>query len=225
MPRTLVAYSLLSLAEAQRACASTSTPAVEGDVLENMLDAVEGVTSEIEAAAGRRIVTRLTGESPSSVTEYHTGESQHPATLYLGQFPVIAIASVDWGYWGDSDWVSTETVARGGTGYTLDAGRGVLTRLSGGRPASWSCGFEAIRVIYTAGYANTAAVPQSVKEIARSYLRRKWAETSRGNSGAQSFSDGMGSVTRFPGSDLLRAEIDALARAGEVRYHTTGRAA
>jgi hypothetical protein len=220
MPRTLVAYSLLSLAEAQRACAGTSTPEVTGDVLEDMLDAIEGVTSEIEAAAGRRIVTRLTGESPSSVTEYHTGEPQHASTLYLGQFPVIAIASVKVGYWSGGAWVVTDTLVAG-EDYLLNSARGELTRISG----AWSCSRESTQVIYTAGYASTAAVPQSVKEIARSYLRRKWAEQNRGNSGAQSFSDGMGSVTRFPGSDLLRAEIDALARAGEVRYHTTGRAA
>jgi hypothetical protein len=99
----------------------------------------------------------------------------------------------------------------------------VIVRLSGSDATAWMEGFRRVRLVYQAGYASTAVVPQHIKDVAAKLTARMWAESKRGQAGAQSISDGMGSVTRFLPSELLTMERQALA--SERRYHTTGRAA
>lgn len=218
MPRTLSTHSLLTYDEVCRACGVPTPGPTTGDKWESLLDVAERATDDLEQALGARLlVTR------GAITEYHTPMPQIPAVLYLGQFPVISITTVKTGYWGSSgSWVAIETLTAG-TDYVVDTERGTLTRVSSGAPAAWDSGFETVQVVYSGGYANTASVPQRIKRVAAALAGRMLSATSRGQTDAQTISDGMGSVTRFLPAELLAMERAALA--SERRYHTTGRAA
>lgn len=215
MARALSTYSLLSMAEVCRACTGTSTEPT-GDVLDDVMDVAERVSDELERALGRHLVTR------GAITEYHTIDPGNPSVIYLGQFPNVVITTAKEGYWYEGAWVAVETLVVG-EDYVLDAARGKLTRISTGSQVEWSDGFEEIQVVYAAGYANTAAVPQRIKRVAAALASRMYATMRRGQPDAQSVTDGMGSVTRFAPAELLSMERAALAN--EVRYHFTGRAA
>ena len=68
-------------------------------------------------------------------------------------------------------------------------------------------------------------MPGAIKDVCLSLAVRKYAEQRRGQAGAQSITDGMGSVTRYLPADLLRIEQDQLWQWRDLHQSTTGRRA
>jgi hypothetical protein len=219
--RTISAYALASLAQAKRACGVGAQEALleSGDVYEDLLDTIEWASAEVERYLCRQIVTRSSAQAPA--VEYHTADPCAPTVLRLRQYPVISITSIDEGYWDGGTWTSSETLT---TGDYLARENGELVRLdTGGAVCSWPTGLEKVRVTYRGGYATTADVPAHIRRVALDLAGRRWAMRRRGQPGASSISDAMGTVTRFLPAELLKLDHEALQ--SEVRFTTTGRAA
>jgi hypothetical protein len=214
MARTLSTYSLLTYDELCRAVGQSTPGPSTGDAWESLLDVAERVSLSIERYLQRDIVTR------GSLTEYHTVPDADPCRLFTRQWPFITIATINEGAIVAGAWTSSYLLTA--ADYVTEADN-VIVRLSGSDATAWMEGFRRVRLVYQAGYASTAVVPQHIKDVAAKLTARMWAESKRGQAGAQSISDGMGSVTRFLPSELLTMERQALA--SERRYHTTGRAA
>lgn len=174
----------------------------------------------IEAHLGRKVVSR------GSITEYHTfahGESD----LWLLQWPVISITTVKEGGWVNGTWTADATLLTTNGEYLAlsneDGAR--LVRMNSGSPTSWDTGFEAVEVVYTAGYATTSAVPQPLKIVCLDLAARKYSQIRRGGDfSAQTVSDGLGTVSRFLPAELLRIEQEVLFGWRNMRQGTTGRA-
>lgn len=218
MGRVISTYALASLDEMKRACGLNAlTPLTEGsNLLDNLYDSLEFASDEIERFLERQVVTR------GNLTEYHTADSADPCVLYLRQRPIILMTSVIEGYWSAGAFVTSTTLVAG-TDYIAETAAGRLIRLSGADPTSWASGFERIKVVYSGGYATSAAVADKITRVCLSLAARRFNEVNSGQAGMQSKTDGLGTVTRWLPAELLKMEQDALA--AERRYHATGRAA
>jgi hypothetical protein len=216
--RALSTYVLASKNELKRAIGLGTTDTLTDDQEDKLADALEYASAEIEAFLCRLLVTR------GAITEYHTASSQiqDGTALYLTQHPVITMTSVTEGYWDSGAWSAQDTLTAN-EDYASDVAAGTLIRLSGSNRTAWDAGHERVRVVYTAGYATTAAVPQGIRGVCVDLAARKHATWTRGQAGAQSISDGMGSVTRFLPAELLTMEQHKLMLFR--RLVTTGRAA
>jgi len=199
---SLSTYSLLSLAELKAECRVGASTAKDADI-----ETVANVVSElIEQYLDRQIVTR------GALTEYHTMEAGglplHTAILHLREWPVTSVTSIH----ESTAWPRVydgTTLLVSGTDYQSNNPSGRVYRFSsaGGR-YQWAHGFRAIKVIYAAGVANTAAVPERIKAVARRLGAMMWAEYERGTQGVQSVSDQLGNFTRF-GVATLTADMKA----------------
>lgn len=181
---------------------------------DSALELIIGRASEaIEKFLSRQVVTR------GSRTEYHSVDSCGREALLLMEYPITTLTSVAEGAWVSGTWTAAVTLVEG-TDFVKDAEGGRLIRLTG----YWKVGREAIRVVYTAGHATTAAVPGPIKDVCLSLAARKYSQIRRGGDfGAQTISDALGSVTRFLPSELLAMEQAALAQWRRVDYGSTGR--
>lgn len=209
----LSTYALITLDELKEVLQ------LAGSGQDAVLEGVINRASEsIETFLGRELVTR------GSLTEYHTRDSSG-CDLYLGQLPLTTITTVKEGAWSGGTWTASATLVAN-TDYVADMAAGKLSRLSSGAQGSWARGFESIQVVYAAGYATTAAVPQAIKDVAIALAARKFGQIKRGGDfSAQSVSDGIGSVSRFLPADLLRMDREALAAFRLWNYGTQPRRA
>ena len=58
-----------------------------------------------------------------------------------------------------------------GTGYEVVKPTGIIRRIEGaGVPRAWDVGHRAIKVVYSAGYADPASVPARIKSVALRYV-------------------------------------------------------
>lgn len=213
MAITLSTYSLLSLEELKEELR------VEGDGKNVALTVLANTVSEvIEAYLSRKVVTR------GSLTEYHTMEANgSPLTtgvLSLLDWPIISLTSIS----EDTAWPRTYgTLLTAGTDYQANNPTGRVYRLtSPGASYRWATGFRAIRAIYSAGYATTAAVPQTIKAVARRLAGVMWEEYKRDWRGVSSVSDQLGTFTRFSAATLsadMKRDLDSERR---MRIFETG---
>lgn len=149
-------------------------------------------TMTMEQRIDRLIVSR------GSITEYHTlGPLDCFSSIYLGQWPWITVTSVHESLSNPPVYDAT-TLLVDGTGFEKVA-PDRLRRLSSGVPASWARGNRAIKVVYTAGYANTAAVPWDLKHVAFVIAAAIFEEQTKHRFGISSASDGAGNFQRFVG--------------------------
>lgn len=193
---TLSTYALIDDSELREEIARTGT--AEND---RLISAINRASSTIETWLDRQIVTR------GSLTEYSIRGGC--SILRLTQWPIISITSVH----EDTDWpraYSSDDLLTVGTDYER-VGPDKLRRLEeNGPPSIWACGSRAVRVVYTAGYATTAAVPDALKNVCRALAALYYRESDRALHGVSSQTDGLGSVTRFVPATLtepLRAEL------------------
>lgn len=199
---------------------------IGGESQDPLIEHVLNETSEvIEAHLGRWIVTR------GSLTEYHTmavaGDWKHLSELRTREWPILAVASVhedtDWPRTYGADYLLTvatdyEVVAPSQSGL-----RSFIRRLTeNGGPSTWETGSRAIRVVYTAGYANTAAVPSRLKGVALRYATRLYREIARQQQGVSATSDAFGNVTRLGAAGLTPDMITALEGERRVEFYETG---
>lgn len=181
------ANDLISLAEAET---WIDDGTLTGSAKESLAESViTGSSLIIEKFLRRNLVTRGT------LTEYHwTKQASHE--LYLSQFPTITVTSVheDSARGYGADYLLTEN-----TDFVVVTDEGKLIKTSSATTGvtNWYTGFEAIKVIYTAGYANTAAIDGDIKDVCKRHVREIWSEITRKLGGISNSSDAMGAVTRF----------------------------
>ena len=211
---SLSTYALITTDELKTALSLSGT--TMDAVIEGIINRVSDM---LEAYMGRHIITR----GGTGITEYHSFDSLR-SELFLTQYPIATISSVKEGYWSGGTWVATTTLTIL-SDYVADMPAGKLIRLSSGGCASWATGFETVQIIYAAGVAATANVPQAIKDVALSLAARKFREVQRGGEAAQQYQDGLGMITRFMPSELLRMEKEALGPWRSWDYSTTGRVA
>ena len=217
MPPALSTYALVSVEEA-KAHLLTPGPGQDG-FLEQ---AINRASDLIEAYLDRQIVTR--GE----LTEYHSmatrGSPVYSENLYVLQWPILTVTSVH----EDTAW--PRTYAAGvllvvGTGYELAKAKGLIRRLGSGGPTHWATGSRAIRVLYGAGVANTAAVPARIKAVAHRLVANIKGEMERKAHGILAQSDSLGNFTRFGPSTLTDDMKADLASERRMEMSWTGEAA
>lgn len=172
-------------------------------------DVLNRVSDEIESFLGRQIVSR------GALTEYHTMQAQgspvETPDLRTLEWPLITVTSVH------EDTSTPRTYGAGallvaGTGYEVVKPRGLIRRLDGGAGMrrTWATGHRAVKVVYTAGYADTASVPARIKSVALRYAALVWDETKRQAFGVSGASDTLGNYTRFAPAQLTADMKSAL---------------
>lgn len=206
-------YALISLAELQTEL-SIQAPG-KNPTLESIINRV---SDEIETHLDRKIVSR------GSLTEYHTlrnfGEPVYVSDLRTLEWPIIAVSSVH----EDTDWPRTYGDSYEltlGTDYELAESK-IIRRLNTSGPTCWNTGHRAVRVVFSAGYANTAGVPARIKAVALRYAALIWAETERDQHGVSGASDSLGNYTRFAPTKLTDDMKAALASEGRRSFWSSG---
>jgi hypothetical protein len=165
----------------------------------NLVEAViTGSSLIIENYIGRNLVTRGT------LTEYHwLKRATHE--LYLSQFPTITVTSVheDSARGYGADYLKTVN-----THYLVISDEGKLIRTSSATTGItiWYTDFEAVKVVYTAGYADTASIPADIKDVCKRHVREVYTEIIRKLGGISNISDAMGTVTRI-GPAMLTSQM------------------
>jgi hypothetical protein len=208
---SLSTYALASVDELKQKLSISPEQAGQDVTLENILNRA---SEAIEAFLGRHIVTR------GAKTEYHT-VSYGRSRLVALQFPVISVTSVKEGAWSAGTWTAAATLTVG-TDYVQDATTGLFIRLS----ACWHSEQDGVQLVYSGGYASTAAVPAPIKAKCLAIAAREYSQLRRGGDfAAQTISDAAGSVTRFLPAELLRSEQADLVHWKTGNYAPTGRVA
>lgn len=201
----MAASDLISTAELKEHLAVSG--AAQDTVLGNI---ITRESAEIEAYLDRVLVT--TG----NLTEYHLGAYAFARdvvlgqNIYLRQWPIIGnLVSVH-----ESDGRTYDaTTLLASTDYVSNAAAGRVTRVAGatGGPQNWLSAYRGIKVVYAAGYANTAAVPAAIKEVCLRLCALSWAEVDRKQHGVNTVTDALGTITRFSAARLTPDMKDALA--------------
>lgn len=193
---TISTYALISAAELQDEIVRTGS--AESD---RIIYAVNRASSAIETWLDRQIVTR------GSLTEYSVRGGC--SILRLTQWPIITITSVH----ETTDWprsYGADELLVVSTDYE-QVGPDKLRRLTeNGPPTTWAAGSRAVRVVYSAGYATTATVPDALKTVCRALAALYYRESDRAMHGVSSQTDGLGSVTRFVPATLTQPMKDEL---------------
>jgi hypothetical protein len=174
----------------------------------------------IEAYLDRVLVT--TG----NLTEYHLGAYAHSQGVTLGphiytrQWPLISITSIH----ESDDRTYDATTLLAASSYVSNAAAGRITRVGGSTdgPEDWTTAYRGLKVIYAAGYANTAAVPAAIKDVCLRLCALAWSEVDRKQHGVNSVSDALGNVTRFSAARLSPDMKDALAPYARREFIQTG---
>ena len=149
------------------------------------------VSTTIEGYLDRHLVTRGT------LTEYFTLENI-TSELLPRQWPLLTVTSI---HEDTNRSYGSTTLLTVNDDYIVHLNEGRITRVysSGSGRRSWIRGYRAIKLIYTAGYATTADVPEDVKFHTLKFAALVWREVQRKDQGTSSVSDDLGSVTRlFP---------------------------
>lgn len=181
-------YALVSLDELRAAIGAADGGPGQDANLEKCIDRA---TAWLENETNRKFITR------GNTTEYHTvRDGEH--TIRVAEWPITTVVSVH----------ETTTIPRtygatallvDGTDYRVVKELGLIRRISSAELTRWQTGYQAIKVIYTYGYATSASVPEDLKQIALFVAISMFKETDRARWGVSSVTDGLGTVTRYLG--------------------------
>ena len=192
-------YSLLSVDELK------DHLQVSGSGKDRVLELIlNRVTDEIEEYLGRQIVTRTTADPLTRLTEYHTMPAE-TCELKTLEWPIITVTTVHEDITMPRAYGAAALLVAG-TDYEIVINakpRSVIRRIYyPGLVSQWLTGHRAIKVVYSAGYADTASVPERIKAVATRYAALIWDEHKRGAYGVSGQADGMGNYTRFASPQL-----------------------
>lgn len=220
----LGAYSLISTNELKASIGGAAPSETKNDVkLENICNTV---TRIIEAFLDRQIVTR------GSMTSYFNyvpsgfcGESR--GRLWLREYPVITVTSV---HETASRTYDSTTLLVANTDYVVSPAASstftdpvaylIRTSSATDGPKDWLCGWRAIKVIYSAGYADTASVPEAIKRQAVEIGKRLWSMDEHVGDFAQTETTPLGTVQRYPMAMLTKNMQDALQPYRRIGHFT-----
>lgn len=157
-------------------------------------------TGAIEAYLDRLLVTR------GNITEYHLSGNAYAqgvclgADLYTRQWPIISVTTIH----ESDDRVADATTLLDSALYVVNKTAGRITRVGGSTsgPERWTSAYRGVKVVYAAGYANTAGVPSEIKDACLRLCALTWAEVDRKLHGVNSQSDALGNVTRYTAARL-----------------------
>ena len=175
---------------------------------------IEDCSDIIESWLDRQIVTR------GALTEYHTFEDSE-AELFTLDYPIISVTSVHEDTNRTYGATALLTVT---TQYIVSKPVGKIIRVysaSSGRTA-WLTGFRAVKVIYTAGYADTDSVPRELKDVCKRLVALKFREVERGQQGLSGQADDVGNYTRFGPPELTKGMQAQLRPFKRNEYSWTG---
>lgn len=152
-------------------------------------NAINTASTLLETRLKRQIVTR------GNLTEFHSPQMRSNV-LFLGDYPVIAVASVN----EDSSRIyGAGTVLVVDTDYVIIKDKGELKRTgSGGGAWLWFPGFRTVKVVYSAGYA-VADVPADIKGLCLELAAVIYKEADRQRWGVSNVTDSLGNMTRYAG--------------------------
>lgn len=163
------------------------------------LEIIDMASVEVEEDLLTDVFTR------GSVTEYHN--IREPITkIWSRCFPVISVQSLH------------EDLGRSYTGpglvedveFVVSKSRGSFQRVSGSTPLEWQVGVRTVRLVYTYGYANLAAIPVKIRDVVLDLAVRKWREVVNALQNVTSISDETGNITRYAQAKLtdeMRARL------------------
>jgi hypothetical protein len=209
-------------------------------------DVINEASQMVEAAWGRDVVSR------GAVTEYYPRDTslyyqplalpspyaydpnavttRARAEIYLNEWPVVSVTSVNEDPAGA---YAAGSLLVAGTDYNVSKPSGKLIRLAGpALPKSWLWSYRAVKVVYTAGYQNTAGnVPGTPDAVPFALMRvfhelAAWMIRQRkpgGDVGMQSVSDATGSRT-FSGPAYVTTGMQASLSAAGARSRLEVRA-
>ena len=183
------------------------------DVVEKIIDQSSAL---IESQIHRKFVTR------GSLTEYHTF-TDSDYELFTLEWPIISVTSIheDISREYNSDDLLTEN-----TDYIVNKPKGKIIRTWSATEGerAWQIGFRAIKIVYSAGYANTDAVESDIKDVCLRHVGMVWREITRKLGNVESVSDAMGSFARYGPAALTTLMMrDLYPHIDEGRGHyTTG---
>jgi len=153
VPVTLSNYALITDIELKRKLDVKSGTGADDAIK----DICNGVSLQVETHLKRQIVKRT-----SDLVEFHTFRA-YDTELLLIDWPVISITEIREDLF--RSYAAAGTLLTVNTDYILQKKRARLLRVRGPSPWAWLRGFRAVRVTYQAGYADTASVPQDLKDV------------------------------------------------------------
>lgn len=183
----------------------------------NIEEACAAATLAIEAETQRQFILR---DAATPITEYHTVRpNERFEELYVGEYPIITITSLH----EDTGWpraYGAASLLTAGTDYErISPDR--LRRIGTSGCGLWARGTRVVRLIYTAGYANTAAIPYDLKQAAFAVAATIFAENDRKAFGISARTDASGSYTRFAGNYITPAVKELLRNYYRMEFHKT----
>lgn len=218
----LSAYALRTVAATKNALGTIAGSAIDALIEE----CVNQASEMVERAWGRHIVSR------GALTEYHAKDpGRYPLDhqLYLNEWPVVSVTSV---HEDPNRAYGASTLLTVTTDYVVSKPAGKLLRVSNAVPIYWSNSWRAQKVIYVAGYEDTAGSPAAAAPVPYSILRVfdelvGWMIQQRQAKelGLQSRSDAMGNRS-FSGPAYItpgmQAALDAAGAMPASRRGVTG---
>lgn len=187
-----------------------------GDQSANIQRALRTSTSFIERRLGREIVSR------GALTEYHTVPfGQIHNTIRTSQYPILTVTSVHESTASPRAY-DADSLLTVGTDYVFISATGEIRRLSSSELYPWSPGYRAIKVVYTAGWAQ-ADVPDELRQLCLFGAAAIAKESGLQRWGVSAATDDQGNYQRFIGyfpPDQLAAldsyAIEKFGRTGEA---------
>ena len=138
---------------------------VTGSTYDTQIEYIVGACAlAAEKYCNRVFVTRNT-----TTTEYIDVPDSGVLDLFVAQPPISTITSL---YEDVSRTYGAETALTDGTHYVFYGSQGRLRRLGGG----WAPGEKSVKIAYTGGYANTAAIPLDLSEACASMCCYVWKQ-------------------------------------------------
>jgi hypothetical protein len=164
---------------------------IDGTPKDHLLEQIIGKSS----ALIRNYLKRPELITTATLTEYHTFEEAE-TELYTLDLPIIAVTSIH------EDTARTYAAAAlltADTHYIVNKPKGKIIRIASataGR-STWTTGFRAVKVVYTAGYADTDSVPDDVKDVCGRHVSTVYREITKQMGGITDMSGDFGSITRL----------------------------
>jgi hypothetical protein len=154
----------------------------------------------VENYLDRHIITR------GSLTEYHTFRTGY-SDLYTRQWPIISATSVHEDI--DREYGATDLLTVD-EDYLVIKPPGLIKRIfsASGGETTWQTGLRAIKVIYSAGYADRNAVPEAIKDVVLRHAVSVAKDITRKNQDLSEVSDLTGRFVRF-GPTMLTSGMKA----------------
>lgn len=188
---TISRYALIATDELRSALGSGYTSSAGKD--EGLAQTCNDASATIERHLDRFVIARgaLVDDvwTISPITAYFSPRRWNPALnsdergrLVFREWPLISVTSV---YETSDRTYDSTTLLVADTDYDVSAppdSFAYVTRTadSGGSPTDWLCGRRTVRIIYKAGYQNTAAVPDDLKTVTKTLAAMMWRERDRG---------------------------------------------